>query len=359
MAQLFGKEWTKKDLSRRMGRLSQVGGVREFVFTDGAANGMRAAEVKTGSGLNFTILLDRAMDIGAADFAGYPLNWESGVGYVHPAYFRHGGTQWLRTFGGGLLTTCGLSNVGAPNVDEGKEYSLHGVITALPAENVRIEQCWKGEDLEMSVSGTMRETSVFGPDLCMDRLIWTRLGEKKIFIEDCITNNGEKDTPLMFLYHINIGWPIVDEGTLFILPSKKMTPRDAESESDKENFDTFQSPQKDFKEKVFSHEMIADSAGYVPIAVVNPNLRNMCFGIYIKYTRQEMPRFTQWKMLGEGTYVLGLEPGNCSVLGRAEERKRGTLQIIQPGESKTFHLEIGIINTPEELNQISDLINNL
>ncbi len=82
-------------------------------------------------------------------------------------------------------------------------------------------------------------------------------------------------------------------------------------------------------------------------------------GLYIKYLIKELPRFTQWKMLGEKTYVLGIEPGNCGVLGRADERKKGTLKILRPGESQTFHLEIGVISTPEELNQVSDQVNLL
>jgi hypothetical protein len=64
-------------------------------------------------------------------------------------------------------------------------------------------------------------------------------------------------------------------------------------------------------------------------------------------------------MIGEGTYVLGVEPGNCSVLGRARERAEGTLQYLEPGKSLVFHLEIGVISSPEEMNQISDLVDNL
>ncbi|HOE62484.1 MAG TPA: aldose 1-epimerase family protein [Candidatus Sumerlaeota bacterium] len=359
MAQLYGREWTKKELLRRIGSLGQVGGVRLFEYSDGASRGLRAAEIRTGSGLSFTILLDRGMDIGSVEFAGCPLNWESSVGFKHPAFFHHNGLDWLNTFGGGLVTTCGLSNVGVPNTDEGRDYGLHGCITACPAENVRVEHNWNGGDMDISVSGTMRETSVFGPNLCLERVIWTRLGEKKIFIEDKVTNESDENSPLMFLYHVNIGWPILDDETSIIIPTRKVTPRDAEAEKDKDNYDVFHSPQMGYKEKVFFHDMAADPAGYVPVAVVNPHIRSLCMGLYIKYLIKELPRFTQWKMLGEKTYVLGIEPGNCGVLGRADERKKGTLKILRPGESQTFHLEIGVISTPEELNQVSDQVNLL
>ena len=357
MVQLFGREWSRSEISKRVGNLSQLGGARLFEFSDGKARGARGVDVRTGSGLAFTILLDRAMDIGPAEFAGCPLSWQSCTGFAHPSCFLPLGNQWLRTFGGGLFTTCGLQNVGASNLDEGEQLNLHGMITGSPAENVKVDQHWNGDDLDICVEGTIREAAVFGPNLILQRLIWTRLGEKKIFIEDRITNQGFSPSPLLILYHINIGWPLLDESTMLIIPTEKVHPRDEEAE--KEKHSSFTSPRGGYREKVFFHELIPDSSGYIQSAVVNPNLQSLCFGIYVKYPQRELPRFTEWKMMGEGTYVLGIEPGNCGVLGRAEEKKRGTLQYIMPGETKTFHLEIGMITTPEELDQISDSINNL
>jgi len=359
MAQLFDNEWKREDLLRRTGRLSQLCGVRMYEFMDGKEKGSRAADVRTGSGLIFTLLLDRAMDIGPAEFAGCPLAWHSCTGFPHPSYFIPFRDCWLGTFGGGLVTTCGLSNVGTYNVDTGKEFGLHGVITSSPAENVKIDYKWNGDDLDICVEGTVREAAVFGPNLALHRLIWTRLGEKKIFIEDRITNEGYQESPVMFLYHINIGWPILDKDTIFITPSKKVTPLNAEAEKEKDDYPFFDFPQKEFREKVYHHDMIPDPSGNVQLAVVNPSLHSPCFGIYLKYPYRELPRFTQWKMIGEGTYVLGLEPGNSSVMGRSRERAEGTLQYLDPGESRSFHLEIGVISSQEEMNQISDLVDNL
>ena len=366
MSILFGKEWTRKDLLRRIGRLQQVGGVTLCELDQGKERGCRIAEVKTGSGLSFSILLDRAMDIGAAEFGGIPLSWQSSTGFSNPAFFYPYRDNWLRTFGGGLVTTCGLSNVGAPNVDSGEELTLHGLISGSPAEQVKVDYRWHGDDLDITVEGILRETKVFGPNLVLKRLIWTRLGEKKVFLEDRVTNEGFEPTPLMFLYHINIGWPILDQDTMLIMPSRKAVLRDhLESGSSfkqsphTSDYGILSAPQKGFREQVYFHDMIADSAGYVQIGVVHPNIRSSCFGIYIKYPLVELPRFTQWKMLGEGMYVLGIEPGNCGVMGRERERKDASLQFLAPGESKDFHLEIGAITTPEELNQVSDLVDDL
>ncbi|HPB31305.1 MAG TPA: aldose 1-epimerase family protein [Candidatus Sumerlaeota bacterium] len=359
MALLYGSEWNSKDLLERVGNISQLGGIRLIEYADGAARGMRAADIRSGSGLAFTVLLDRGMDIGPAEFAGCPLAWNSCVPLKHPAYFRGKHKNWLQSFGGGLLTTCGLSNAGAPNRDGDEDLGLHGSFSGIPAENVKTDQTWNKEDLDFSIEGTMRESAVFGPNLSLQRLVWTRLGEKKIFIEDCVTNNGFEERPLMLLYHINIGWPLLDADTILIMPTGATTLMDPGADSDPASYKSFQTPVDGYSEKVYFHNMIPDSAGYIQTAVVNPNLNSLCFGLYIKYPQRELPCMTQWKMLGKGHYVLGIEPGNCTVLGRSRERELGRLEILKPGQTRKFHLEIGVITTPEELDQISDQVNNL
>jgi hypothetical protein len=46
--------------------------------------------------------------------------------------------------------------------------------------------------------------------------------------------------------------------------------------------------------------------------------------------------------MGQGAYILGLEPGNCFVEGRSKDRARGTLQFLEPGESRDFQVEIAV-----------------
>jgi hypothetical protein len=47
-------------------------------------------------------------------------------------------------------------------------------------------------------------------------------------------------------------------------------------------------------------------------------------------------------MPGAGVHVLGIEPANCLVEGRAVERERGTLVILEPGEQRTYELQLSI-----------------
>ena len=98
---------------------------------------------------------------------GQPLAWQSPTGIVHPAYFRE--EVWLRSFHGGLLVTCGLQNVGDPNVDEGVSHGLHGRVSHIPARAVtyRVEH----DPLAVVVSGEVRETDVYGADLLLRRTL--------------------------------------------------------------------------------------------------------------------------------------------------------------------------------------------
>lgn len=82
MPVLFGRRWSPQELRERTGSLAQLAGIRLLELADGKARGMRVADVWTGSGFCFQVLLDRALDLGAAEHAGRPLAW------IHPALGR-------------------------------------------------------------------------------------------------------------------------------------------------------------------------------------------------------------------------------------------------------------------------------
>jgi hypothetical protein len=76
-------------------------------------------------------------------------------------------------------------------------------------------------------------------------------------------------------------------------------------------------------------------------------------GLSIRYRPDELPYFWQWRMVGEGTYVMGLEPANCHLLGRAEERRADRLPLLAAGERRIHHLEISVLTSLEEIEKIS------
>ena len=227
MAQMLGREWSRAELLAYVGDLAQLAGVKLGEWSDGAERGVRTAEVRTGSGLEFTVLLDRGMDIGPASYRGLPLAWISPTGFGHPAFFEPEGAGWLRTFGGGLLTGCGLTYVGAPDVDEGEALGLHGRLSVLPASHVRVNEEWNGDECTFSVKGEVRQARLFGENLRLTRRISAGLGQNTIAVRDVVENLGDMTTPLMIVYHMNIGFPMLDETCSLVAEPRSTRPRDA------------------------------------------------------------------------------------------------------------------------------------
>jgi len=352
--ELFGKRYTKNQLRQRIGNPDQIAGIRLVQLENGNERPGRAALFHTGSGLEFTVLLDRGMDVAAASHNGRAMGWRSVTGDVAPQFFEPEGIRWLRSYFGGLVTTCGLTNVGVP--EEGSELSgrgLHGRINHTPARDIKITQEWQGHDYALSVSGIMRETSVFGENLTLTRTVRTALGEKRLWIEDTVTNEGFDETPLMVLYHCNIGWPAVDEESRMIAPSRRVAPRDDTARKGIGAWNRFEKPKHGYQEQVFYHDMKPQRDGSVTTAIVNNGFESGAgFGVYVRYQPGQLPRFAEWKQMGEQTYVVGLEPCNCGIEGRHVDEELGLLDYLKPGEQRTFTLEFGAVTESEEVKAI-------
>jgi len=341
MAMLFGSQVSRREIQRHTGDLLQLGGVRLLELQDGYERGVRVADVRTGSGLHFQVTLERGMDIGMAEFRGVPLAWRSPSGDVHPARFEPEGLGWRRTFPGGLLTGCGLTSAGAPSIDGGESLGLHGRLSHTPACGVHTRRVWQGEECFFELEGTMRESTVFGANLTLRRSIGVALGGSRIVVTDRVCNEGFETTPLMMLYHINLGWPLLSPSARLHLQSRSVTPRDEDAAAGVDRCLSFDEPQVAWREQVFYHELAADPEGFARATLVNEKLE---LAFSVRYRTRELPRFTEWKMTGEGTYVVGLEPANCRVEGRQVERASGTLRLLAPGEEEEFLLDLEVLS---------------
>ncbi|WP_081648231.1 aldose 1-epimerase family protein [Chthonomonas calidirosea] len=348
MVALYGQSFTKEQLLTYVGDLSQIARVLPYRLQEGKEDGVYALDVFNGSGLRYTVLASRGMDISSASFNGCALAWRSATTDAHPAYFDHegeGGRGWLRSFYGGLVVTCGLTYAGANGEDEGRLYGLHGRISNLPAYNVSYETRWEGDEYALTVRGKVREATVFGENLELTRTITTYLGSPSLHIHDEVANLGYRTTEHMILYHINIGFPIIADGARLIAPTLNATPRDADAEEDAERYAEFDAPKAGYREKVYFHQF-PPQTDQVAVSLVNPNLQVggvKGLGFRCRYRPSQLPRFSEWKMLDAGTYVVGLEPANCLVLGRAHERKAGTLQFLEPGEVRQYDITLDVL----------------
>lgn len=333
------KNYSRNDIKKYFGSLEQVAGIQRFTYDEGKAKGLSAAEVRTGSGLRFVVLLDRGMDIGLCEYRGKPMAFRSAAGEVSPVHYDASGDQWLRSFNGGLLTTCGLTYLGASTIDQGEKLGLHGRINNIPAEKIQIEEKWEGNECKFILKGKIREVKPLNYNVLLERKITALLGENKIRINDKVINEGFNRTPHMILYHFNIGHPFLDKGTKLVAESEKVKPRDKIAEEYFTDYDIYQEPTDNYPDVVFYHKLKTNNKGWSKVELINEKLKER---IYLKYNAKNLNNFIQWKFTGKGDYVTGLEPANCLVEGRDKERERGSLINLQPGEERKYELEIGL-----------------
>jgi hypothetical protein len=330
-----------------VGRLDQVAGVRLVTLGDGSERGVRVLEFRTGAGFAFEVLVDRAFDIGRCEHAGRSLAWNSGVGFAGPWYYEPEGLGFLRSWGGGLLTTCGIDHALFMAEDTAEQYhyppkqteqfGLHGRVSNRPARLAGYGERWDGDECVLWAEGEVLQASVFGEQLLLRRRVEARVGESRLRIRDEIENVGFDRTPHMLLYHVNVGFPVVDEGSEVLVP-----PRGGAARGDYsvESYRQLAAPSHGFVEQVFEHENAAEPDGSVPAAVVN---RRLELGAYEVYRHDQLPFHFMWRMLGEGTYVVGIEPCTNRTAGRLDARARGELIELGPGEKRAYDLELGAL----------------
>jgi hypothetical protein len=320
--------------------MAQLASVRRLVSDDGKGRGSRVIELNNGSGLALTVWPDRGLDIGQASYKGVPLAWLSRNGEVAPHFYEPGGFEWLRTWGGGLLTGCGLSNVGGPADAGGERHGLHGRLSHIPAEEVNTSAAWRDDGrYVLSVSGRVRQSRVFGENLLLTREITTALGEAAVTVRDTVENQGYAPAPLMLLYHLNLGWPLVDEASVLEAPPHEVTPQNEHAAAGLADWSRLSAPVPGFREQVYYHALPAGPQGLATMRLANPKL-GLAFDV--SYRTAELPYLIQWKMMGQGEYVVGLEPANCLPEGQPRNAERGLLRHLAPGEKAETFLRLSV-----------------
>ncbi len=327
----------KNELLEYTGNRSQLGGTRHYNLSDGPGLNMRAIDVNAGSGLTYTVLPDRGMDISFASFKGTNLVFITPNGETHPAFYEPENLGWLRTFSGGLLTTCGLTWLGPPVKDGDEDLGLHGRYSTIPAKLVADLSHWEDDEYLIKLQGTTEEAQLFSTKMRLEREIESKIGSNSIRITDTVTNFGYKKTPYTILYHINLGYPLLSEDASLIIDPVDTIPATDIAASAISDFRTFTRPQPGFFEHVFYHKLKADSDGSTGVRLQNNKLG---IGIDIKFNIKQLQWLTQWKMMGQGDYVLGLEPCNVPTRNRVVLKEQNLLPWLEPGQSAKNSIEI-------------------
>lgn len=302
--------------------------------------GQRVIDGYNSSGLTFTLLPDRGLDVWLAAYNGRPLTWISQNAPHAPDF----GTAWTRQFNGGLLVTCGLRHVGPPEQDErnGEFRDLHGDFSRLPAAHIAVRGGWQDGRYTLELSGVVAEALLFGEQLRLTRTLRMALGEPSLEIVDVVENLYDTPAPLMLLHHFNFGYPLVQEGVQLHVATKQVRPRDMTARAAFGSWEHYQPATPRHLEEVYFHQVFAGEDGRAVAALASDD-----FGLQIEWDAAHEPYLTQWKNYRRGIYVCGVEPGNCVPEGQNRARRAGRLVLLEPGEQHTFRNQLTVLPDAE------------
>jgi hypothetical protein len=371
---IYERDLSRSDLLRRVGNLAQIGGIDVVRYEEGHARGVRAVQVNTGGGLRFSVHPDRGMDVGRAEFAGM------GLAYLAPnmaagPWFYEGKLDdyaWLRVGLGGLFNTAGLVAIGVPQTMSTSQYGFtqrlterygtHGRIAVSPASTFSHGEQWHEAGCTLWVEGLVREEIAYGENLSLHRRYETELGSRSFRMSDVVTNDGWFETPHELLYHINIGYPIVDDGSE-ILASVLEEPADmsfttagGDGVTPSGRWRTATAPQVGFTHEGYVVPMRAAEDGLVSVAVVNRSLRPEVggLGVFLRYDQRQLPVYVGWRMMREGLYALGLEPSTNPFGQVADLAAQGFPVMLAPGEARSYDIEFGVLVGADEIDAFAD-----
>ena len=269
---------------KKIGNPEQVCSVLRSQITDGRANGERIVTVSNGR-LNFILSESHALDILRLWHGGVNVGFLSKAGLFAPTT-----EEFCHNFPAGMLYTCGLDAIGGV---EG--HYPHGRLHRTPAEIVELKANEKG----VKIVAVVKDAALFGPNLVLTRTLEADAGSDEIRITDALENRAFRDEPYCLLYHVNVGYPLVDEGVKIEAKLVKSLPRTPWAEKHMAKMLEVESPVDNWEENCFFHQT-ADGV----MSLVNEKLGKR---ITVKSNYR---KFVEWKSRASGDYVVGLEP--CS-----------------------------------------------
>ncbi|WP_299790641.1 aldose 1-epimerase family protein [uncultured Marivita sp.] len=316
-----------EDLRRRSVHLRSEADIRLVEVIEGCGAGGRVLELRTPLGLAVDLALDRAGDILRLSWRGTELGWHGPTSgrTPWPVADTEDGLGFLRGFDG-FLVTCGLDHHGVATTTpadsflyplrERNQHPLHGRIYREPAELLERNINW--DDGEIRVQLRIRQATVFGEVLELNRTYSIGLDAARIAIEDTVINRGFRPTRHGILYHVNVGHPLLGEasklsGDQWLLVGKLPVGVATPCDNHVEIVDVDVSP--------------ADGR----IGIENPRLG---IGLRVDFDPEALPATALWQAFQSGVFALGLEPQTVfdnSVSDR-----------LAPGDLRTYRVSFTI-----------------
>ena len=297
------------------GRISnekQIASIERYTVTRGAGRGLDVIDCSNGR-LRFKINVTKACDIMQAWYEGTNLSFISKNGFT----LRE--TPFAKRFEGGMLYTCGLDSVG-----DRRGFETHGSLHNTPAEIV----CAECDESGITVQALIRDTELFGKNLVLKRTITSGIGENSITVCDRLVNSGCREEDYCLLYHVNVGYPMLDAGCRIVADVQDFVARTPWAEK-------MQSGIYEIGGSVSGQE---ETCYFLHLQKPEITLVNRDLGkkFTLAYSKETLPYFVEWKSMASGDYALGLEPCTTELDDRFRYKK------ISSGEEITFWIKLSV-----------------
>jgi hypothetical protein len=250
-------------------------------------------------------------------------------------------------------------------MEEGVSTSLHGRYSNSPAvvETLRNPDPHRG-GMEMELGLIVRDTRVFGPVYEIRRTLRCTLGEPEITLEDVVTNRGDTTSPHHWLYHCNLGYPLLDERARFIYRGRAeywvvppptgediVQPLSSAAMTRLKRVPSALAEHAGSGERGLIVSVEPEADGLCRVGLINDRLK---LGLQFSYPANAFPRLAHWQHYGpRGSYVSALEPFYGSLLGSARDRHPLVHAKLAPGESRTYSLRVRVLSTTAELRKLA------
>lgn len=296
----------------RISNFVQVASLRKYTLTEGRGKGLDVLDCDNGK-LRFLLNVSKACDIMQVYHEGKNVSFVSKNGHTKREI------DFLNRFEGGMLYTCGLDSIGRR---EG--YPLHGTFHNIPAEIVTA-RC---DEDGILVEAIIRDTALFGKNLVLKRKISSDIGGDTLRLEDTLVNESFRDEEYGVLYHINVGYPMLDEGARIVADEASFRPS---SDWAKE--------QENYRYEISAPVPNQDETCYYlklnkpEVSLVNDKLGKK---LTVSYSKDTLPYFLEWKSMASGDYAVGLEPTTT------ELNTSFAYKTVKAGEKVVFNINISI-----------------
>lgn len=296
----------------RVSNFKQMASIRRYTLTEGREKGIEVLDCDNGK-LRFLLNINKACDVMQLYHEG------QNVSFLSKNAFSPREINFLNRFEGGMVYTCGLDSVGGRD-----GYELHGSLHNIPSEIVHASCDTDGIVIEALV----RDTALFGKNLVLRRRISAEIGGETLSITDTLVNESFREEQYCLLYHINVGYPMLDEGAYAVVDANKCYARTEWSKKNEATMYNIGASVPNEEETCYFLDLNTPKA-----SLVNEKIGKR---LTVSYSNDTLPSFVYWKSMASGDYALGLEPCTTKLDDKFAYKK------IKPSERIVFSVNITV-----------------